>query len=191
MTKHFILITSPPACGKTRLAKRLATELNSVVYLDKDSLIPLSKQIFKVANKPYNRSSAFFNKNIRDFEYEVIINQGLDAIKYADTVIINAPFTKEVRSPEYIKNLKSRIEKVGAKLIIVWISVEPELCKKRMFKRNSDRDKWKIDHWEEYVKTVDFTPPNVCEADLFIHKNSTDEEADEHFERLILKLKNG
>ena len=191
MAKRFILITSPPACGKTRLAKRLATELNNVVYLDKDSLIPLSKQIFKVANKPYNRSSVFFKKNIRDFEYEVIINQGLEAIKYADAVIINAPFTKEVRSPECIKDLKNRIEKAGAKLMIVWISVDPELCKKRMFKRNSDRDKWKIDHWDEYVKTVNFDAPNIAEEELFIHKNSTDDEADEHFERLILKLKNG
>ena len=47
MEKKFILITSPPACGKTRLAKRLAQELNNVVYLDKDSLIPLSKQILR------------------------------------------------------------------------------------------------------------------------------------------------
>ena len=67
MAKHFILITSPPACGKTRLAKRLASQLSNAVYLDKDSLIPLSKQIFKVAHKPYNRSSEFFKKNMGGF----------------------------------------------------------------------------------------------------------------------------
>ncbi|MBQ8725984.1 MAG: AAA family ATPase [Clostridia bacterium] len=191
MAKHFILITSPPACGKTRLAKRLASQLSNAVYLDKDSLIPLSKQIFKVAHKPYNRSSEFFKKNIRDFEYEVIINQGMDAIKYADAVIINAPFRKEVRSPEFIADFKERLKKVDAKLLVVWISVAPELCRKRMFKRNSDRDKWKIEHWEEYVKTVNFDAPNIAEEELFIHKNSTDDEADEHFERLLEKIKNG
>ena len=191
MEKRFILITSPPACGKTRLAKRLATQLPNAVYLDKDSLIPLSKQIFKVARKPYNRSSEFFKKNIRDFEYEVIINQGMDAIKYADVVIINAPFRKEVRSPEFIKDFKSRLEKVGAKLLVVWISVTPELCRKRMFKRNSDRDKWKIEHWDEYVKTVNFDAPQISEEELFIHKNSTDEEADEYFAKLLEKIENG
>ena len=32
--KKMILVTSPPACGKTRLSKRLATALDHVVYLD-------------------------------------------------------------------------------------------------------------------------------------------------------------
>ena len=190
MAKHFILITSPPACGKTRLAKRLATELENVVYLDNDTLIPLSKQVFRVAGKPYNRSSKFFQKNIRDYEYEVIINLGMESVKYADTVIINAPFTREVRDEKFIANFKSRLEKVGAKLLIVWISATPELCKYRMVKRNSDRDKWKIENWDEYIKGVDFSAPNISEEELFIHKNSTDEEADEHFARLVEFIKN-
>ena len=64
--KKMILVTSPPACGKTYISKKLAENLAHVVYLDKDTLIPLSKQIFKVAGQPYNRSSDFFNAEIRD-----------------------------------------------------------------------------------------------------------------------------
>ena len=56
MVKKLILVTSPPACGKTYISKALAARLEHVVYLDKDTLITLSKQIFKVANQPYNRS---------------------------------------------------------------------------------------------------------------------------------------
>ena len=190
MAKHFILITSPPACGKTRLARRLATNLDNAVYLDKETLIPLSKQIFKVANMPYNRSSDFFQKNIRDFEYQVILDQGLEAIKYADTVIINAPFRKEVRDKAFIEDFKRRLEKVGAKLLVIWIFSSVELCKFRMRKRNSDRDRWKIENWDEYVKTVNFNPPDLDEEDLFIHRNSNDVEADEHFARLIKRIKN-
>ena len=48
--KKLILVTSPPACGKTFISKQLAKALNHVVYLDKDTLIPLSKQIFAVAH---------------------------------------------------------------------------------------------------------------------------------------------
>lgn len=192
MEKYVILITSPPACGKTRLAKRLATELEDVVYLDKDSLIPLSKQIFKVAKKRYNRSSAFFQKNIRDYEYEVIINQAFEAIKYAKRVIINAPFTQEVRDAKFAKDFRDRVNKAGAKLLVVWISATPELCRFRMFKRNSDRDKWKIDNWDEYIKSVNFDPPTVFDEDeLFVHKNANDDEADEYFARLIEKLNKG
>lgn len=189
MAKRFILITSPPACGKTRLAKRLATALDDTVYLDKDTLIPLSKQIFKVAGEPYNRSSDFFQQNIRDYEYEVIVNLGLEAIKYATNVIINAPFTQEVRQKNFVEDFKARLSKYGAKLLVIWISATPELCKYRMKKRNSDRDKWKIENWDEYVKGVDFSVPNIDQEELFIHKNLTDDEADEHFERLIKKIK--
>ena len=49
MNKKLILVTSPPACGKTYVAKALAKQLHNIVYLDKDTLIVLSKQIFKVA----------------------------------------------------------------------------------------------------------------------------------------------
>ena len=189
MEKKFILITSPPACGKTRLAKRLAKELNNVVYLDKDSLIPLSKQIFKVAHKPYNRSSAFFYRFIRDYEYEVIINQGVEALKFAETVIINAPFRKEVRDLNYIQNFKNRVEKIGAKLLVVWIESTPEQCHYRMKKRNSDRDRWKLSHWDEYVQTVDFSVPPLSEEDLFVYKNSNEEETEDHFSKLMERIK--
>ena len=49
--KKLILVTSPPACGKTYISKELSKRLRHIVYLDKDSLIPLSKQIFLVAGE--------------------------------------------------------------------------------------------------------------------------------------------
>ena len=188
--KRLILVTSPPACGKTRLSRRLAAALRHVVYLDKDSLIPLSKQIFQVAGEPYNRSSDFFNQEIRDYEYEVIVDIGLEALKYDDTVLINAPFTREIRDMQYIDALKARLAEAKAKLTVVWIVTDPEVCHQRMIKRNSDRDTWKLANWEEYIETVDFSIPEPLntsdsEDDLILYHNSTDEMADASFARLL------
>ena len=97
MVKKLILVTSPPACGKTYISKALAARLEHVVYLDKDTLITLSKQIFKVANQPYNRSSQFFEDNIRDYEYDCVVDLALEALDYEDKVLFNAPFTREIR----------------------------------------------------------------------------------------------
>ncbi|MGN0469922.1 MAG: AAA family ATPase, partial [Acutalibacteraceae bacterium] len=155
-TKRMILVTSPPACGKTKLSKKLATELKHIVYLDKDSLIPLSKQIFAVANQPYNRSSDFFEKEIRDYEYVVIVDMALEALKYENTVLVNAPFTREIRDMNYINNLKAKLAEVGAKLSVVWIVTDPEVCHQRMIDRESDRDTWKLEHWDEYIAGVNF-----------------------------------
>ena len=88
--KKLILVTSPPACGKTYVSMKLAENLSHVVYLDKDTLITLSKQIFLVANQEYNRSSDFFEKYIRNEEYECVLDLAFEALKYEDLVLINA-----------------------------------------------------------------------------------------------------
>lgn len=179
--KRMILVTSPPACGKTFISKQLARNLKHVVYLDKDTLIPLSKQIFRVAKKPYDRSSDFFEEQIRDYEYDVILDLGFEALVYDDTVLINAPFTREIRDAEYIKKLRGKLAKLNARLTVIWVVTTPEVCKQRMMRRNSDRDSYKINHWDQYIKTVDFSIPShlddpAVKDDLLLFYNSSEAE---------------
>ena len=179
--KRLILVSSPPGCGKTYISKQLAKNLSHVVYLDKDTLIPLSKQIFRVAKKPYDRSSDFFEENIRDYEYDVILDLAFEALLYEDTVLINAPFTREIRDLDYIKKLKARLRAMSAHLTVIWVVTDPEVCRKRMAKRNSDRDLYKLTHWDEYIKTVDFSIPKaLCDPEvkdgLLLFYNSTEAE---------------
>lgn len=175
--KRLILVSSPPACGKTFISKQLAKNLPHVVYLDKDTLIPLSKQIFRAAKKPYDRSSDFFEEQIRDYEYEVIVNLGMEALLYADTVLINAPFARELRDPDYIAALKERLSSLNAKLTVVWVVTSPEVCYARMQKRNSDRDMSKLKDWDKYVSTVDFSVPDTISGDdLLLFYNSSEAE---------------
>lgn len=179
--KRMILVSSPPACGKTFISKQLAKNLKHVVYLDKDTLIPLSKQIFRVAKKPYDRSSDFFEENIRDYEYDVILELGFEALEYDDTVLINAPFTREIRNADYIAKLREKLRSLGAKLTIIWVVTTPEVCRERMQRRNSDRDVYKITHWNEYIRNVDFSIPHNLDDpdvkdDLLLFYNSSEAE---------------
>lgn len=177
--KRMILVTSPPACGKTFISKQLAKNLRHVVYLDKDTLIPLSRQIFRVAKKPYDRSSDFFEEQVRDYEYEVILNLGMEALLYSDTVLINAPFTREIRDSAYMSALKNRLAAAGATLSVIWIVTTPEVCHARMLRRNSDRDTYKIRNWDEYIQTVDFSIPSALAedgAELLLFYNSSEAE---------------
>ena len=190
MEKRMIFVTSPPACGKTKLSKRLATEIKHIVYLDKDTLIPLSKQIFAVADEPYNRSSEFFQKQVRDYEYDVIMDLAFEALKYENLVMVNAPFTQEIRDDEYIAKLREKLKDYGAKLTVIWIVTDPEVCHQRMIKRNSDRDVWKLEHWDEYLASLDFSiPENLRDAEddgsLLLHYNSTDELTESSFAKLM------
>ena len=188
MKKRLILVTSPPACGKTYISHKLSSRLRHVVYLDKDTLIPLSNRVFAAAGEPVNRSSDFFEANIRDFEYEVIVNLALEALEYDDLVLINAPFTREVRDNAYIDALEKRLSEKNATLSIIWVETSVEVCRQRMIERNSERDDWKIAHWDEYIRTRDFSiPTNLMgrNTDLFIFKNSSEEEFETSMQELL------
>jgi tRNA uridine 5-carbamoylmethylation protein Kti12 len=191
--KKLILVTSPPACGKTYVSKQLAKALKHVVYLDKDTLICLSKQIFEVAGQEYNRSSQFFEENIRNYEYETIIALALEALDYDDIILINAPFTREVRDKAYIDGLKSKLKDKDATLAVIWVETSVEVCRQRMIERNSDRDTWKLTHWEEYIAGCNFNIPNALDdpkvsGDLLIFKNSSEEEFKESLASIISVL---
>ncbi|MBU3113661.1 AAA family ATPase [Clostridium lacusfryxellense] len=186
--KKLILVTSPPASGKTYISKKLAEALSHVVYLDKDTLINLSKQIFVVAGEEYNRSSDFFNENIRDYEYETIVALALEALNYDDIVLINAPFTKEIRDLNYVKNLKALLKDKNASLVVIWVETSIAVTQQRMIERNSDRDTWKLANWDEYVEGINFDIPISLDDpsikdDLLIFKNSSNEE----FEGSLIK----
>ena len=177
--------------SKTYVSKELSRRMGNIVYLDKDTLIPLSKVIFEVAGEEYNRSSDFFEKYIRNKEYEVILDLAFDALKYAKLVLINAPFTREIKSKEYIDNLRKKLEEeYNAKLVIIWVETSPETCHKRMIARNSDRDTWKLANWDEYISKVDFNiPSHLLEGkykdDLLIVHNSSDEEFEQSMKEIM------
>lgn len=166
---------------KTYVSKQLAAALRHVVYLDKDTLIPLSKHIFVAAGQEYNRSSEFFNKNIRDYGYETIDALALETLTYDDIVLINAPFTREIRNIKYINGLKAKLKEKNASLVVIWVEISIEVCRQRMIARNSDRDTWKITHWEEYIAEINFDIPASLDGpnvkdDLLVFKNSSEEE---------------
>lgn len=191
MKKKMIIVTSPPACGKTFVSKELSKRLNHVVYLDKDTLIPLSKRIFAVANQPYDRSSQFFEDNIRDYEYECIVDLAMEALDYDDTVLVNAPFTREIRDIKYLRKLKAQLAEKNAVLVPIWVETDPEIVHQRMIKRNSDRDTWKLLHWNQYIAGCDFSVPQLLDdpkGSLILFKNNNEEEFNESMKNCIEML---
>ncbi len=191
MEKKMIIVTSPPASGKTFVSKELSKRLKHVVYLDKDTLIPLSKQIFAVAGQPYDRSSRFFEDNIRNYEYDCIVALALEALDYDDIVLVNAPFSREIRDAAYIRNLRAKLSEKNSVLVPIWVETSPEVVRERMIKRNSDRDTWKLAHWDEYIAGCDFSVPELLdepEGSLIRFKNNNNDEFETSMKSCLERL---
>lgn len=194
MEKKLILVSAPPASGKTYVSMKLAENLKHVVYLDKDALVPLSNVAFNIAHEPNDRNGPFFHKYLRDVEYQVILNMGLDALKYDDIVLINAPFTKEIRDPEYINALRKELhESYNAHLAIVWVICSIETVHQRMVERNSPRDTYKLKDWEGFIKTQHFEVPTWLKVEgdpysLILFNNNNEKEFQDSLKKTVSLL---
>ena len=182
--RRLILVTSPPACGKTHVSKEISKALKPMVYLDKDTLIGLSNQVFKVAGEENNRSSDFFEENIRNTEYEVVIDLALEALEYCDTVLINAPFTREIRDLDYMNGFRKKLQEHDTELVVIWVETDIEVCHQRMIDRNSERDTWKLANWDEYISRCNFEKPEGI-PELRVLKNSSKEEFEQSMAELV------
>ncbi len=159
MKKNLILVAAPPACGKTYVSELLAKALGQTVYLDKDTLAPLLRRAFALCGKDVDMDGDFYIENLRSAEYETILDLALSALRFEDTVILNAPFGKEVRDAMLMKELQKRTHALDARLILIWVSAPLDICFERIKARNSDRDQWKLENWEKYVQKTNYSAP--------------------------------
>ena len=157
--KKLILVAGPPACGKTYVTNLISSNVQNVVSLDKDDLYPLVKRIFDLSNEKFDMDGEFYLSNVRGVEYETLINTALSTLRYNNTVIVNAPLSKELRNVDYVKNLKEKANNLGAKLIVVWVTAPLEVVKERMQTRNATRDKLKLNDFMAYAKNINYNAP--------------------------------
>ena len=104
------------------------------------------------------------------------------------TYLLTRPLPARSRIPKYIADLRAKLATLDTKLEIVWVIADEEACHQRMIARNSSRDYWKLEHWDEYIKTRDFTTPAI--EGLHTVNNSTDTSYIEDLNRLIEDMKN-
>jgi predicted kinase len=170
MNKKLILVAAPPACGKTYVSELISKTLGNIVYLDKDDLTDLVRAAFKVSDKPLDMDGDFYIKNIRPAEYSTLFHIAFSTLRYESSVLLNAPLGKEIRNTEFIKGVKEKANRMGAELLLIWVTAPIEVCFQRMKNRNSDRDTLKLLNWEDYVKKINYEPPYQLKAENAVDK---------------------
>ena len=182
MSKRLILVAAPPAHGKNYVSQRLCEALGNVVYLDKDDLAPLLGCAFSLCGESVDMDGSFYLENLRKAEYETLLQLAYRALRFADTVLVNAPFLREVRDACYMRDLKERAAHLGAELILIWVHASADACYERMKKRGALRDEKKLARWEDYLKGTDRNAPLALQEAqaidrLIIFDNENDDAA--------------
>ena len=161
MKKRMILVAAPPAHGKNYVSELLCRALGAVSYFDKDDLAPLLSRAFSLSDEAFDMDGDFYRENLRAAEYETLMGQALSALRFSDTVLVNAPFSSEVRDGAYMRALKAKANALDASLIVVWVEASDDACRARMEKRAAKRDAGKLMDFDAYRSRIDSSAPSA------------------------------
>jgi predicted kinase len=136
----------------------------------------------------------FYRENLRSYEYETILDIAFSALRFEEFVILNAPFSTEVRNIDFMQSLKEKAHALDAELMLIWVSAPIDVCFERIKARNSDRDWLKIANWDEYVKKINYNAPTELESQNAVDKfsifdTSTDQTTKHAFDEVLRMIR--
>lgn len=156
-TALFVLGAS--GSGKTNLSKKFIksrlAEGEHWVLIDKDTVGELfsNKILSLLSTNTDDRDSPIFLEHVRDLEYKTALMLAASNLKLGISVVLPGPWTKEIND-NTIFNKDSLGFPQDSILGHVYLSPPSFKLKSRIENRDNPKDKWKLDHWEEYSKRV-------------------------------------
>lgn len=153
-----VFFLGPAGAGKTTLAKAVAVHRRAT-FLDMDVLLrPAAEAIMKQHGlDPTDRDSAEYKRLCRDLGYRITMDAALDNLGLNTDVFVVGPFTKETANPDWIGSELAKaglsLAEIDVKVVLVGLANE-ELYRERISARHSDLDAWKLEHWNDFRKTL-------------------------------------
>ena len=176
---RLILFAGHAGTGKSTLAKKALPLIiektgEDFFFLDKDTVYgAFSAHVMQLnTQNPNDRDSPFYLENLRDWEYQGLIDTARENLLLGVNVILVGPFSKEIQSGRMF-NPKALGLPPETSMQIAWIDLAELEAKKRMEKRADPRDEWKLTHWGQYAKRRTEPPahPNLHRFDnLFFNE---------------------
>ena len=186
---RLILFAGHAGTGKSTLAKKALPLIvektgEDFFFLDKDTAYgAFSANVMQLTTQnPNDRDSPFYLENLRDWEYQGLIDIARENLLLGVNVILIGPFSKEIQSGKMF-NAQALGVPPQTTIQIAWIDLDESEAKKRMEKRADPRDEWKLAHWDQYTKRRTEPPGHTL---LHRFNNSVFNGPD--FEKLIDKL---
>ena len=165
---RLILFAGHAGTGKSTLAKKALPLIiektgEDFFFLDKDTVYgDYSAHVMELTTQnPNDRDSPYYLENLRDWEYQGLIEIAKENLLLGVNVILVGPFSKEIQSGRMFNPQALGIP-AQTKISIAWIDLDENEARIRMQKRGDSRDEWKLAHWNEYVKRRNDPPAHTA-----------------------------
>ena len=165
---RLILFAGHAGTGKTTLAKKVLPLIvektgENFFFLDKDTVYgAYSAHVMELTtNNPNDRDSPFYLQNLRNWEYAGLIAIAKENLQLGVNVILVGPFSSEIQSGRMFKPEELGVPSVSS-IRIAWIDLDESEAKSRMEQRADPRDKYKLQHWDEYTKRRVEPPEHIA-----------------------------
>lgn len=179
--QKLIFFVGVAGTGKTTVAKKLSATLPAA-FLDRDTIGGrFVEAILEMKGLDKNdRDSEFYKANLRDLEYDTAKDVCIENLAAGQNVFMISPFTAELKKKQWIEDVIAAAgltkEQVDVKVIVVTLQ-DMELQKDRIVGRQTERDQWKLEHWSDFQKRVDFVPEinwDIPQSSILVFDNSGD-----------------
>lgn len=189
MLQKLVFFAGVAGTGKTTVARKLSARMPAA-FLDRDTIGGrFVEAILEMNGLDVNdRDSQFYKDNLRDLEYDAIRDVCVENLAARQNVFMISPFTAELKNREWIDKVIADAglprEQVDVKVAVITLQ-NMELQKERIVERRTERDKWKLDHWSDFQKRVDFVPEinwDIPASSILVFDNSgelTEEKVEE------------
>ena len=165
--------------GKTTVARALATRM-SAAFLDRDTVGGrfVEKMLEMNGLDVNDRDSDFYKKHLRDLEYDTTKAICIENLAAGQNVFMISPFTAELKNKTWIEDVIAAAgltkEEVDVKVIAVTLQ-DMELQRQRIVDRQTERDTWKLEHWDDFKQRVQFVPEvnwDIPPSSILVFDNS-------------------
>lgn len=151
----FIIISGFAGSGKTTIGKELSRVLG-YMYVDKDTLTTRYTDyiLIEKGSNSGDRESDLYVNQIREIGYKTAFDFCMENLELGNDVILSIPFIQEIKDYQKFERLvdMKKFQNSDIDLKIVWIKHNIDLEHIRIEKRGEERDKYKLEHWEEYSR---------------------------------------
>ena len=167
--------------GKTTVARKLAKRM-SAAFLDRDTVGGrfVEKMLEMNGLDVNDRDSEFYKKHLRDLEYDTTKDICIENLAAGQNVFMISPFTAELKNKAWIEEVLAAAhlskKEVDVKVVAVTLK-DMDTQKERIIDRQTERDTWKLGHWDDFKHRVQFVPEinwDIPASSILVFDNSGD-----------------